>query len=70
MHSLIVKCQFYDHNATTINNISLMPTSTVVARIKLMFILRATVIALERNGKKTENGNAFRQTRFLNLVLY
>ena len=31
---------------------------------------RATVIALERNGKKTENGNAFRRTHFLNFVLY
>ena len=31
---------------------------------------RATVIALERNGKKTENRNAFRRTRFLNFVLY
>ena len=31
---------------------------------------RATVIALERNKKKTENGNAFRRTRFLNFVLY
>ena len=31
---------------------------------------RATVIALERIGKKTENGNIFRWTRFLNFVLY
>ena len=31
---------------------------------------RATVIALERNGKKPENGNTFRRTRFLNFVLY
>ena len=59
-------------------NVNFLLTGTVVSyssgqnkvNVRLACNDRATVIALERNGKKTENGNAFRRTRFLNFVLY